>query len=160
MMAAYTKRPAEAGKSSAPSTPAQQARMLIVDDDPLVVSALSRMLPSSYDAVFAFSGGEAMQLLREDDDFDVIISDLIMPGQSGMELHAWLERARPFLAGRVIFITGNARTQAARRFLERVPNEHLDKPWDPRALLALIAMVARLRGLRGAAHEPTHQERR
>jgi two-component system, NtrC family, sensor kinase len=138
--------------------PARPIRILIVDDDSRIVSALSRMLPASCDAAFAFSGGQAMQLIQEDDNFDVILSDLMMPDQSGMEFHAWLAQTHPFLASRVIFITGYAWAPPTRQFLKRVPNDYLEKPSDSLSLLALIALVAQGRGVSCGPDNPRQQD--
>jgi CheY-like chemotaxis protein len=62
----------------------------------------------------------------------------MMPEMSGIELYEELRRRRPELAERVIFITGGAFTDAARDFLERVPNARLDKPFDVAALRAMV----------------------
>jgi hypothetical protein len=51
-----------------------------------------------------------------------------------MALHAALEELDPALAARMVFVTGGAFTEAARQFLERVPNARLEKPIDRVAL--------------------------
>ncbi|MGO8969657.1 MAG: hypothetical protein ACLQDQ_08800 [Myxococcaceae bacterium] len=55
-----------------------------------------------------------------------------------MELHHALCRNQPELAERMVFITGGAFTEAAVNFLERVAIRRMDKPFDPRALQALV----------------------
>jgi CheY-like chemotaxis protein len=70
--------------------------------------------------------------------FDVILSDLMMPDISGMELHDRLAQRWPEVALRMVFITGGARTPAGKAFLERVPNERMDKPFDSAAVRTLV----------------------
>jgi hypothetical protein len=62
----------------------------------------------------------------------------MMPLLSGMELHAEIFAFAPDQANRMVFITGGAFTVAAREFLDRVPNERFDKPFDA-SRLRLVA---------------------
>jgi len=120
----------------APAT--RRASVLIVDDEPAVAGALARVL-RDHDVTVATSAEDALARIATGARYDVIVSDVMMPGMSGEELHAELARRDPEIAGRVVFITGGAFTPAARAFLDRVPNERLDKPIDPVALRAVIA---------------------
>jgi len=63
---------------------------------------------------------------------------LMMPGMTGIELHQALAQSRPELVERMVFITGGAFTDAAEVFLERVAVRRMDKPFDPRALAAVV----------------------
>ncbi len=84
------------------------------------------------------SGKDALERLRHDDAFDVILCDLIMPQVTGMDLHDELRRTAPALADRMIFMTGGTFTARARDFLARVGNPALDKPFDLSTLSALL----------------------
>jgi signal transduction histidine kinase/CheY-like chemotaxis protein len=91
-----------------PSTPRvapRSGRILIVDDEPLVRRALCRLL-RHHDIVEAESGAHALSLLAEDDRFDVILSDVMMPEVTGIELHRRLSAEHPKLAQRIVFMTG------------------------------------------------------
>jgi CheY-like chemotaxis protein len=66
---------------------------------------------------------------------------------TGMELHAQLGDKLPHLLETMIFVTGGAFTPAAQTFLDHVPNECLEKPFDPRNLRAVVQRTARLRGV-------------
>jgi FixJ family two-component response regulator len=55
-----------------------------------------------------------------------------------MDLHAELARTNPDLASRMVFVTGGAFTEAAMEFLDRVPNERIDKPFDAESLRTLV----------------------
>lgn len=66
----------------------RELRILFVDDDPNVLSGLRRMLHSErdhWDTRFAIGAEEALALL-DDCDFDVVISDMKMPGMDGADL--------------------------------------------------------------------------
>lgn len=60
-------------------------RLLCVDDDPRVLRVLQRMLREEYAMTLSTSGDEAVGLLRKD-RFDLILTDMRMPGMSGAEL--------------------------------------------------------------------------
>jgi hypothetical protein len=62
----------------------------------------------------------------------------MMPGMTGMELHAALERVAPEQAERMIVLTGGAFTLAAREFLDRVALPRCDKPLDVPTLRELV----------------------
>jgi CheY-like chemotaxis protein len=84
------------------------------------------------------SAGDALRLVRAGEQFDVIVCDLMMPQMTGMELHAELVRLSPELAGRMVFVTGGAFTPGARAFLDSVPNQRLEKPFDAQQLRAVL----------------------
>lgn len=67
-----------------------------------------------------------------------------MPEMSGADFHSELERTQPELATQIIFLTGGAFTLRARKFLNRIPNPRLDKPFDSQSLRSLVGLsVAR-----------------
>ncbi len=65
----------------------------------------------------------------------------MMPEQTGADLHDALARSHPDQAERMVFLTGGAFAPRAREFLERVPNPRVDKPFEGRAVRALIARL-------------------
>ncbi len=107
---------------------AGRAAVLIVDDERAVGVTLGRVLVD-HDVTMVTSAREALDLISAGTPFDVIMSDLMMPGMSGMEFYDTLTRERPHIAARMIFMSGGAFTPAARAFLDRVPNERLEKPF-------------------------------
>jgi len=123
--------------SKAP-TSSRRARVLVVDDEPMLASAIRRVLSSEHDVETTTHAEEALDRLRRGSRFDVIFSDLMMPQITGMELYARISTEFPEHAPRVVFLTGGAFTQAARDFLSTVPNPTLEKPIDRVGLLALV----------------------
>jgi hypothetical protein len=57
---------------------------------------------------------------------------------TGMEFHAELCRVKPEQASRIIFLTGGAFTRGAREFLDHIPNQRIEKPFDTHHMIALI----------------------
>jgi ligand-binding sensor domain-containing protein/signal transduction histidine kinase/CheY-like chemotaxis protein len=124
-----------------------RGRVLIVDDDPLVSSALRRTLVREHEVEMVVSSRRALEMLTSPQgEYDVILCDLMMPELTGMELHEQLERAMPERARRMVFVTGGAYTPEARAFLERVSNPRVEKPFDPEALRAQVRDWVALRG--------------
>ncbi|HYH97362.1 two-component regulator propeller domain-containing protein [Hyalangium sp.] len=108
-----------------------RGRVLVVDDDPLVSSALRRTLSREHEVEGVVSARRALELLTSPQGgYDVILCDLMMPEMTGMDLHAQLQETAPEQARRMVFITGGAYTPAAKEFLERVSNARLEKPFD------------------------------
>lgn len=106
-------------------------------------AVVRRTLSSQHDVVTVTSAKEALEILRAGERFDVILCDVMMPQMTGVELHQQLEREAPDVLDRMIFLTGGAFTEAAREFLERVPNFRLEKPFDQHRLRTLVNARAR-----------------
>ena len=80
-------------------------RIAVVDDDSVVVALVTRLFPGH--DIAAFSGAKpVLEIIEAGERFDVIITDLIMPGISGTDMHAELMKSSPEQAARMIFITG------------------------------------------------------
>jgi DNA-binding NtrC family response regulator len=90
---------------------------------------LSRVLAEQHEVRLATSARDALALL-EQQDFDVVLCDLLMPGMSGMDLYRELALLRPGAERRMVFMTGGAFTPRAAEFLARVDNPRIEKPFD------------------------------
>jgi CheY-like chemotaxis protein len=114
-------------------------RILIVDDDAYVRSALTRLLGLRYPVDSAENGERALAIVCA--HHTVVLCDLSMPGMSGLEFARRLEECQPVLARRIIFMTGgmvDAKTLAARSH-----HPLLEKPFG---LEGFEAALARLDG--------------
>ena len=119
------------------------ARVLVVDDEPLVGRAVSRVLAPRHEVAVATSGAEALALVQAGHVFDLVLCDLMMPGMSGMELYRTVSELAPDVAERFVFLTGGAFTLEADAFLSSTPVERIIKPFDSAALRLLAAARAR-----------------
>ncbi len=128
---------------SSPPIPLMRSLVLVVDDEPAVGRALKRGLSAHHDVFVVTSGKAALAHIADGERFDVILSDLMMPDVSGMDLYRQLRTLAPDQADRVIFLSGGAFTSAAREFLDRVPNPRVEKPLELTNVLAIIAGFAR-----------------
>jgi CheY-like chemotaxis protein len=124
---------------SEPAPPARRLRILVVDDEPLVGTAVARTLSSEHEVVTRTSAEVVLREVLAGARYDLILCDLMMPNMTGMELHARLAATSPDAARRMVFLTGGAFTTAAQEFIERTGIEPLEKPFDPRALRERIA---------------------
>lgn len=122
------------------SVPTGPRRLLVVDDEPSVLSSLRRLLERRYQVTLAFSVDEALRRISEE-TFDLVLCDLMMPEGGGARLHTELLRQRPATAARLVFLTGGAVTAETRRYLDNQPQPVLDKPLDVEQLLAAEARL-------------------
>jgi CheY-like chemotaxis protein len=113
-------------------------RVLIIDDEPMILGALRRALGTEYRVTCLSDGREALARFAAGERYDVILCDLMMPGTTGMDLHAAIDRLAPGQGQRIIFVTGGAFTPRAREFLDRVPNPRIEKPVDFQNLRVLM----------------------
>jgi PAS domain S-box-containing protein len=115
----------------------RRGRILVIDDEAGIRKILCRIL-KNHELVEADSGGRGLEILAEDQGFDVVICDLMMPRVSGVDVHRWLAREHPALAAKVVFVTGGAFTPNAREYLKTVDNPRVEKPFDAAALAAMV----------------------
>ena len=122
----------------APAGPAgtASARVLVVDDEADITELLRALLEGAgYEVATAESGAVAMEML-DTARFDAIVSDLRMPDIDGAALWLTVRERHPALARRWLFITGDALSPDASRFLDTTGCARLDKPFAKGELLA------------------------
>jgi PAS domain S-box-containing protein len=117
-------------------------RVLVVDDEPLIVRSLTGMLGANAAVTGETAPSRALELILADPPFDVVVCDVMMPGMSGADIHARVVRERPALASRFVFITGGAYTTRTREYVASLPNACLTKPFDVAELLAAVERAA------------------
>ena len=125
-----------------PATPAEstqlRGRILLVDDEPFILRIISLVLGKAHEVVATPSAREALARITAGERFDLILCDLMMPLMTGVQLHQELSRVAPDQAGRMIFLTGGAFTDEARRFLADSATEYVEKPFDSSNLRAIV----------------------
>lgn len=106
-------------------------KVLFVDDEPRVLEAIQRMLfdaAGNWQVETAVSGSEALEKLAKA-PFDVIVTDMRMPGMDGAALWREVKARDPALAARMLFVTGDTLSPGAERFLAESRCASLDKPF-------------------------------
>ena len=122
-------------------TPQPASTILVIDDDPSIVSALSRLLQRDGHTVeTADNGQHALERLREH-RYDLLLCDLRMPDLAGPAFYDILTRQYPSLCPRVIFLTGDTLSLESQVFLERSGRLWLPKPFNAAAVRSVIAQA-------------------
>lgn len=113
-------------------------RVLLVDDDPLVLLALKRVLRRSFH-LFTAEGGRAAIGVLAREDIQAIVTDLNMPDVNGMDLYQHVAGSMPSLANRFIFFTGGTQSPEFQGFLASKGLPCLDKPFGVDELRAHLS---------------------
>jgi len=106
--------------------------------------SLRRVLGGQHEVEAASDGATAYDLLQSE-TYDVVLCDLMMPGMSGVELFEAIEREKPAMAARFVFITGGANSDRTSQFLESTRNRYVLKPFGADAIREVVhAAIASL----------------
>ncbi len=136
--------PASGGRMAAP----ERAAILLVDDEPEILTALSDLLEEGFEVVSTTRPEEALRMLAAGLSPAVILSDQRMPGLTG---DVFLERARAFSDAEALLLTGYAELDAVVGAVNRGRIAgYASKPWEPAALLAMVTAARDRHGLRRA----------
>jgi CheY-like chemotaxis protein len=112
-----------------------QEKILVVEDDRVALKSVSQFLTGEgYDVERASNGSEALKLLEEE-KFDLVLSDVIMPGIDGQQILSCV-RSR-FASTRIILMSGNFTLAPSTIFYQRA-NGYVLKPIDLEKLLEKI----------------------
>lgn len=128
-------------------------KILIVDDDPRLRDLLRRYLGENGFNVLVSENGEAMKRLWVREHFDVLILDLMMPGEDGLAILKRLRAEKNMTP--VIMLTARGEDVDRILGLELGADDYLGKPFNPRELLARIHAVLRRRPRQDAPGAPS-----
>ncbi len=105
-------------------------RILVVDDEPTILTFLKKVLGGEgYDVVTAGSGKEALGMIKNE-RYGLILCDIKLPGLSGAEIYEQIGKTAASLQKRVMFITGDVTSTATQAFLEKTKVPYVTKPFD------------------------------
>jgi CheY-like chemotaxis protein len=113
-----------------------RARILVADDEPLVLQGLRRLLEQDGYEVSAALGGREAERQASETRFDVVVSDVHMPDLDGIELLRRLRRIDRDIA--VVLMTGRPQASVARRAVALGASQYLQKPIDREKLRRTI----------------------
>ncbi|MFW5947094.1 MAG: ATP-binding protein [Gemmatimonadota bacterium] len=106
------------------------ARILIVEDEPALRGLQERILARiGATALVAETVVEARRAL-EREDIDLVVSDVKMPGETGLDLYRWVGRKRPDLSDRFLFVTGDIGDPLIAHLAEEEPGRFIRKPFQ------------------------------
>ncbi len=112
--------------------------VLIVDDEEPVGTLLARLLHDLGHQSRVVTSGETALKALEQEQFDLILSDVKMPGMSGFDLYRAIQERYPDLAQRLIFITGDTLSPTTRTSIAQFGTPYLAKPFAIDRLEALV----------------------
>ena len=117
-------------------TPIQSRKILIVDDDLLVAKSLSKMLSYTHNKI-ASGGHQALDLLKQE-EFHLILSDVMMPEMDGPSFFEEVKMRFPHYTKRFIFITGAAKGSHVIQALDQTGCLVLNKPITKKDLTSIV----------------------
>ena len=127
-------------------TPTIGKKVLVVEDEEDVALLIKRILSGDGHQVHLAGDGEAALLILDgvrkgQRDFDLILTDIKMPGLSGPALYERLKKERPDMAQRVVFTTGDTMSTATRSFLKTLNRPYLSKPFSISDLRGVVSEI-------------------
>ena len=120
-------------------------KVLLVDDEKDFIDSLSQRLElRGFVVVTALSGDDALDLIRQNDnDIDVVVLDVLMPGKDGIDTLREIKQIRPLL--NVIMLTGHATVATAIDGMKLGAYDYLMKPTDTQDLVEKITKAHALK---------------
>ncbi len=128
-------------------------KILIVDDEKIMLRIASKILSKEYEIICANSGAEAVELFRREKP-DMVLSDLLMPEMDGYELHRILQEQSAD-AVPIIFMTADESDESESRGFEIGAADYIRKPLRPDVLIGRVRNIfdrfEQIHGLKEAA---------
>ena len=119
--------------------PATQKKILLVDDEPDAVESMAAVLrEDGYAVDTAGTAEEALERFRSE-TYHLLITDLFLPGKSGVELTKAIHESAPATA--IVLITGHATVKTAVAALKRGASDYIKKPVNPKKLRERVAAL-------------------
>jgi len=115
--------------------------MLVDDEVPFVETMTKRLDKRGLKIISAFSGEEALKILKRNDTLDVIILDVKMPGMDGIETLQEIKKIYPLKE--VIMLTGHATVETAIEGMKLGAFDYLMKPCDINTLVTKVDEAAK-----------------
>ncbi len=134
---------------------ARKAHLLLVDDDPSTLASLSRAFRlAGHEATVCDNATRAVELLRTE-SFDLVFSDVVMPGKTGLDLLEELQKSG--IKTPIIMISGQANIEMAVRATKLGALDFLEKPLSTDKLLVSIENALRISRLESENQELRHR---
>ena len=127
----------------------ENPRILVVDDENDILLIVRTSLKDDYDVVTAQDGPAALDCLKEQ-DFDLVILDMMMPGMDGMEVLERIRADERTAKLPVIFLTGVSERTTIRKALDKGTQYYIVKPFRHHDLMNKVAQALHHSGTGGA----------
>jgi PAS domain S-box-containing protein len=119
-----------------------KSKILVIDDEPVVRNLFERILKRMGHSVDTFADArKAVEKLDAGATYDLIFTDIKMPGMSGIELYLRISKETPEMKNRIVFITGDVMGSDTKNFLVKNRLPYLTKPFDMGLLTKQINSV-------------------
>jgi len=130
----------------AESTELEIKSILLVDDDEDLADTLKLLLEShNFIVTTANNGADALREILAF-DFDVIICDMVMPKMAGDMFYLAVQKTKPHLLSRFVFVTGHADNPKVESFLKSIDGLVVFKPVPTEELVRMISLVLKRTG--------------
>jgi two-component system sensor histidine kinase ChiS len=121
-------------------------KILVVDDEPINCQVLvSQLNMANYSVETASSGKEALERIMSNTDFDLIITDIMMPGMSGYEVCSNIRSKYSVTELPVLVLTVRSRVEDILQAFENGANDYLSKPFDRKEMLARVRTLVTMK---------------
>jgi len=112
--------------------------VIIIDDEEAVLKSLQEVLGRVVGSVDAYSDGQEALDTIMDNEYDFVLMDIRMPGMNGMELYSRIKAVKPYLAEKILFLTGDTENEATSAFIKLTGCACLSKPFTGDELLSVM----------------------
>jgi PAS domain S-box-containing protein len=119
----------------------KKARILVVDDESVIRTLITRVLENEGHEVNAVDSGEKALDLIKSNRYNLILLDIKMPGIGGIELYKRIKEIADSLANRIVFITGDVMGDDTQKFLMKTKAPYIMKPFDSAKLKIEISSL-------------------
>ena len=113
-------------------------RILVVEDDSVLRENIIVILEEDYSVVGAEDGSKAIGILELDQEFDLILSDIMMPNVDGYELYDFTKKSDVLSEIPFVFLTARADSSSIRKGMNLGADDYLTKPFTYNDLLTAI----------------------
>ncbi|MFO8164216.1 MAG: response regulator [Thermodesulfobacteriota bacterium] len=115
----------------------EKKKALVIDDDQAILDSIIKILTDkNYDVDVTLRGREGLDWAIQK-QYDIVLTDILMPDIGGMRVLRDIKRVKPSLA--VVMITGYATIQSAIQAMKLGAADYLEKPFTPQQLLQTVA---------------------
>ncbi len=134
------------GRSGPIAGPGEGRHLLVVDDDDRIRELLKEFLTREGYRVTGAAHAAAARRLMELIDFDLVVLDVMMPGESGLDLTSWVRNKAELSRTALLLLTARGDPDDRIEGLSRGADDYLSKPFEPRELSLRIDAILRRTG--------------
>ncbi|MBI5233953.1 MAG: response regulator [Deltaproteobacteria bacterium] len=116
-------------------------QVMAVDDDMDVLGVIRQTVGPNVSSLDCVANGKTAVEKMLETNYDIVLLDINMPGLSGREVYKQIREKKPYLAERIIFLTGDTESEKTNKFLKLTNCQYLSKPFQTKELLYLMCQA-------------------